>query len=52
MLVLIIWLICAFICYSIADKYNMNKTIWAVLGALFGVFAVVAAMAFAMIKGK
>lgn len=38
---LIIWLLCGFVCYMIAQKNNRNEWLAALLGALFGIFAIV-----------
>lgn len=35
----IIWCLFGWACYSQAQKKNRNVTIWAVLGVLFGLFA-------------
>lgn len=40
LLVLIVWALMGFWCYKIAEKHNRNKGLAAVLGVLFGIFAV------------
>jgi glycerol uptake facilitator-like aquaporin len=40
-LVLLVWVGCAAICYSQAKKKNLNVGLWTVLGLLFGFFAVI-----------
>lgn len=37
---LIIWVICAFACYKIAEEQNRNTTVAAILGVLFGILAI------------
>lgn len=38
---LIIWLLCGFVCYLIAQKKNRNEWLAALLGCLFGIFAII-----------
>ena len=38
---IIIWLLCGFVCYLIAQKKNRNEWLAALLGCLFGIFAVI-----------
>ena len=38
---LIIWLLCGFVCYMIAQKKNRNEWLAALLGCLFGIFAII-----------
>ena len=38
---LLIWVACAFGCYKLAEKQGRNTVLGAVLGLLFGLFAVV-----------
>ena len=38
---IIVWALCALVCYNQAEKQGRNKALAAVLGALFGVIAVV-----------
>ena len=40
LLSLAIWALCGFGCYKLAEKQGRNTTTGAVLGVLFGVFAV------------
>jgi len=40
LLVLVVWALMGFWCYKIAEKRNRNKGLAAVLGVLFGIFAV------------
>ena len=35
------WLLCGVVCYLIAQKKNRNVWLAAVLGCLFGVFAII-----------
>lgn len=37
---LLVWLLCGWGCYKIAENNGRNKTLAAVLGVLFGLFAV------------
>ena len=39
-LTLVIWFLCGFGCYKIAENNGRDTTLAAVLGVLFGVFAV------------
>ena len=38
---LIIWLLCGFVCYMIAQKKNRNEWLAALLGCLFGILAII-----------
>lgn len=38
---LIVWVLCAFWCYKIAEKNGRDKALAAVLGVLCGIFAVI-----------
>lgn len=38
---LIIWIACAWGCYTIAENNGRNSTLAAILGLLFGVFAII-----------
>lgn len=38
----IVWALCVFACYKIAENKNREADVWAVLGILFGVFALIA----------
>ena len=42
MVALIVWCLCAWGCYTIAKSKGRSEALWAVLGILFGVFAVLA----------
>lgn len=37
---LLIWILCGFVCYKMAETRGRDKTVAAVLGVLFGVFAI------------
>ena len=37
---ILVWVICALICYKLAEKQGRNVWIGAVLGVLFGIFAI------------
>ena len=37
----IIWLLCGFVCYMIAQKNGRNEWLGALLGCLFGIFAII-----------
>lgn len=37
---LVVWLLCGWGCYKIAENNGRDKTLAAVLGVLFGLFAV------------
>lgn len=37
----IIWGLCGWACYSMALKKNRNESLWAVMGVLFGIFAII-----------
>jgi hypothetical protein len=39
--VLLVWVLCAIVCYQQAKTKGLNQGLWAVLGLLFGVFAVI-----------
>ena len=38
---LIIWVICGGVCYKMAEKQGRNTVLAAVLGLIFGLFAIV-----------
>jgi len=38
---LVIWVLCGFGCYKMAENQNRDKALAAVLGVLFGVFAII-----------
>lgn len=37
----IIWILCVFACYKIAEAKNRSAGVWAVLGILFGILALI-----------
>jgi len=39
--ILIVWALCGWACYSMAKSKNRNKELWAVLGVLLGIFAII-----------
>lgn len=41
MIEVLIWCLFAFGTYSIAKSKNRNEVVWAVLGVLFGIFALI-----------
>ncbi len=41
LLMVMIWGLCGWACYSIAESKKRNKELWAILGALFGFIAVI-----------
>lgn len=41
LIILGMWALCGWACYSIAKSKSRNKELWVVLGVLFGVFAVI-----------
>ena len=40
MVAIIVWCLCSFVCYTIAESKGRSGALWAALGILFGVFAV------------
>jgi hypothetical protein len=44
MLILLVWVACAALCYSQAKKKNLNVGLWTFLGLFFGLFAVIAVL--------
>lgn len=38
---ILIWLVCAWICYALAKDKNRNEVGWLFGGILFGIFAVI-----------
>lgn len=44
LLVVGVWVICAFIAYNQAQKKGLNAGLWAVIGLVFGVFGVIASL--------
>jgi drug/metabolite transporter (DMT)-like permease len=40
-IVFILSALCGWICYSIAAKKKRDKELWAVLGVVFGIFAII-----------
>lgn len=41
LIVLIVWGLCGYSCYAIAKSKNRNRKLWAILGILFGLFAII-----------
>ncbi|MFN5136932.1 MAG: hypothetical protein ACK6CP_05645 [Pseudanabaena sp.] len=41
LLMVMIWGLCGWACYSIAESKKRNKELWAILGVLFGFIAVI-----------
>jgi len=37
---ILVWILCGFVCYKIAEKNGRNKTTAAIVGAIFGLFAI------------
>ncbi len=46
-----VWGLCGWACYNMATAKNRNKELWAVIGLLFGVFAVIAISAMPHLPG-
>ncbi len=44
LLVVGIWVVCAFVAYSQAQKKGLNAGLWAIIGLVFGVFGVIASL--------
>lgn len=44
LLVIAVWVVCAFIAYGQAQKKGLNAGLWAVIGLVFGVFGVIASI--------
>lgn len=44
LLVVGVWVVCAFIAYNQAQKKGLNAGLWAVIGLVFGVFGVIASL--------
>lgn len=44
LLVIAIWVLCAFIAYGQAKKKGLNAGLWAVIGLIFGFFGVIASL--------
>lgn len=42
--VVAVWVICAFVAYSQAQKKGLNAGLWALIGLVFGVFGVIASL--------
>ena len=38
----VVWILCVFACYKVAEDKNRDAGVWAVLGILFGIFALIA----------
>lgn len=43
-LILGMWVLCAFIAYGQAKKKNLNAPLWGVIGLVFGIFGVIASL--------
>ena len=41
LLALVVWVLCGLGCYRMAENQGRDKTLGAVLGVLFGVFAII-----------
>ncbi len=41
-IILLVWVLCAIVCYQQAVKKNLNGALWAFLGLIFGIFAIIA----------
>ncbi len=39
---LFLWLFCAYLCYQAAPRFNRRPVTWAILGVIFGPFALFA----------
>ena len=44
LLVVGVWVVCAFIAYNQAQKKGLNAGLWAIIGLVFGVFGVIASL--------
>ena len=44
LLVLAVWVLCAYVAYSQAKKKGLNPGLWALIGLIFGVFGVIASL--------
>lgn len=40
-LAIVIWALCGWACYSMAENQGRNKALGAALGVIFGVFAII-----------
>lgn len=40
-LTIVIWCLCGWACYSMAERQGRDKTLGAVLGVIFGIFAII-----------
>lgn len=49
MIVLLVWLAMAYICYITASEKGLNSALWGILGVIFGFFAL---MVLVMIPSK
>lgn len=41
-IILLVWVLCAIVCYQQATKKGLSGGLWAVLGLIFGIFAIIA----------
>ena len=40
-IILLVWVLCAVLCFTQAKQKNLNVGLWTFLGLFFGVFAVI-----------
>lgn len=40
LITILVWLLCGFGCYKIAEKNDRDTTIAAIVGVIFGIFAI------------
>lgn len=52
LLTLAVWFLCGFGCYKMAENQGRDKTLGAVLGVLFGVFAISDTLSLVQRKSK
>jgi len=48
---ILVWCLFGWACYSLAVKKNRNTALWAVLGVLFGIFALLVILFLPPVKG-
>lgn len=41
MIILIIWIVMAYVCYDVAKEKGLDSGIWGILGLIFGIFALI-----------
>lgn len=39
MIILFVWIVMAYVCYDVAKEKGLNSGMWAILGFIFGIFA-------------